>query len=102
MFFMSHIFKNLCFLFRNFVLITIFILNFTHFCFISRISIARHYSFPVRVKMVSMFCPSLLLCQFLKLIGFLVYLLLLIYGIVNWVILLPVFSIFYSKKQDCL
>jgi hypothetical protein len=31
-----------------------------------------------------------------------VYLLLLIYGIVNWVILLPVFSIFYSKKQDCL
>jgi len=102
MFFMSHIFKNLCFLFRNFILITIFILNFTHFCFISRISIARHYSFPVRVKMVSMFCPSLLLCQFLKLIGFLVYLLLLIYGIVNWVILLPVFSIFYSKKTRLL
>jgi len=93
-FFMSHIFKNLCFLFRNFILITVFNLNFTHLCFISRISTPRHYSFSIIVKMVSMFCSSLLSCQFLKLIGLLAYLLLLIYVIVDWVILPFIFLIF--------
>jgi hypothetical protein len=33
-FFMSYILRNLCFLFRNFILITMFILNFTHFFYV--------------------------------------------------------------------
>jgi len=93
-FFMSHIFKNLCFLFRNCILITMFNLNFTHLCFISRISTPRHCSFSIIVKIVSMFCSSLLSCQFLKLIGLLAYLLLVIYVIVDWIILPFIFLIF--------
>jgi hypothetical protein len=77
-FFMSYILRNLCFLFRNFILITMFILNFTLF-FMSRIS---------------MLWLGLLSCQFLKLIGLLTYMLLLINGIVDWIILLLIFSNF--------
>jgi hypothetical protein len=75
---------NLCFLFRNFVLIIMFILNFTLFCFMSRISTPMKYSSQDRVKMVSILFPGsgLQSCQFLKPIGLFAFLLLLICGIV--------------------
>jgi len=57
---MCLILPNHCFLFRNFVMIIMFILNFMHLCFMQRISSLRKCSFPVRVKMVSMLCLSLL------------------------------------------
>jgi hypothetical protein len=84
---MSSIFlqsRNLCFLFRNFVLIIMFILNFNLFCFMSRISTPMKYFSRDRVKMVSILCPgsSLLSRQFLKPIGLPAFLLLLICGIV--------------------
>jgi len=76
--------RNPCFMFRNFVLIIMFILNFTPFCFMSRISTPMKYSSQDRVKMVSIPCPGLGLPsrQFLKPIGLPASLLLLICGIV--------------------
>jgi len=76
--------RNLCFLFRNFVLIIMFILNFTLFCFMSRISTPMKYFSQDRVKMVSILClgSSLLSRQFLKPIGLPAFLLLLICGII--------------------
>jgi len=49
-FFMSCILWNLYFMFRNYVLITMFILNFTRLCFMSRILTPIKYSFLVRVR----------------------------------------------------
>jgi hypothetical protein len=65
-------------------LIIMFILNFTLFCFMSRISTPMKYSSQDRVKMVSILYPgsSLLSRQFLKPIGLSAFLLLLICGIV--------------------
>jgi hypothetical protein len=76
--------RNPCFLFRNFVSIIMFILNFTIFCFMSRISTPMKYSSQDRVKMVSILCPGsgLPSRQFLKPIGLHASLLLLICGIV--------------------
>jgi hypothetical protein len=54
MFFMFLQSRNLCFLFRNFILMTMFILNFTLLCFMSRISTPMQFFSQVRVKMVSM------------------------------------------------
>ena len=82
-FFMFLQLRNVCFLFRNSVSIIMFILNFTHFCFMSRISTPMKYSSQVRVKMVSMLCPGLPSHQFLKPIGLPAFLFLLIYGIVD-------------------
>jgi hypothetical protein len=84
---MSYMFlqsRNLCFLFRNFVSIIMFILNITLFCFMSRISTPMKYSSQDRVKMVSILFPGsgLQSCQFLKPIGLFAFLLLLICGIV--------------------
>jgi hypothetical protein len=62
---------------------TMFILNFTHLCFMSRISTPMKYSSHVKVKMVSLFYPGLLSRQFLKPIGLIAFLLLLIYGTVD-------------------
>ena len=50
--------RNLCFLFRNFVSIIMFILNFILFCFMSRISTPLKYPSQDRVKMVSILCPG--------------------------------------------
>ena len=68
---MSYMFlqsRNHCFLFRNFVSIIMFILSFTLFCFMSRISTPMKYSSQDRVKMVSTLCPcsGLPSRQFLK------------------------------------
>jgi hypothetical protein len=54
MFFMFLQSRNLCFLFRNFILMTMFILNSTLLCFMSRISTPMQFFSQVRVKMVSM------------------------------------------------
>jgi len=56
---------NICFLFKNFVLITIFILNFTLLYFMSRISTPIKSISQVKVKMVFMLClsPFCILCQ---------------------------------------
>jgi len=91
MFFMFIQSRNVCFLFRNFVSVTMFILNFTILCFMSRISTPMKSFSHVRVKMVSMLCPVILSCQFLKLIGLPASLFLLIYGIVDYIILPLVF-----------
>ena len=55
-------------LFRNFISIIMFILSFTIFCFMSRISTPMKYSSQDRVKMVSTLCPcsGLPSRQFLK------------------------------------
>jgi hypothetical protein len=45
---------NLCSLFRNFILIIMFILNFTLVCFMSTTSIPMKSFSQVKVKMVSM------------------------------------------------
>jgi len=50
---------NICFLFRDFILITMFILNFTLLCFMSRISTPMKSFSQVRFKMVFILCPSL-------------------------------------------
>jgi len=68
-FFMFRILQNVCFLFRNFVSITIFILNFTRLCFISRILTLMKNSSQVRVKMVSMLYPGFPSRQLFKHIG---------------------------------
>ena len=82
---------NVCFLFKNFILITMFILNFTILCFMSRISTPIKSFSKFRVKTFSMLCPGLLSRQFLKPIGLPIFLLLLIYGIVDEVILPLIF-----------
>jgi hypothetical protein len=61
---------------------------------ILRISPPKQYSFLIKVKMVSMFHLGLMPCQFIKFIGLLAYLPLLIFGIVDWVIVFPVCFIF--------
>jgi hypothetical protein len=94
MFSMYFILQNHYFLFKNFVVIIMSILNFSHLCFMLRISLSRQCSFPVKVTMVSIFCLSLLPRQFLRLTSLFVSLLLLISGIVDWVIFFPVFLIF--------
>jgi hypothetical protein len=94
MFSMYLILQNHYFLFKNFVVIIMYILNFSHLCFMLRISLPRQCSFSVRVTMVSMFCLSLLPRQFLRLTSLFVSLLLLISDIVDWVIFFPVFLIF--------
>ena len=91
MFFMFIQSRNVCFLFRNFISITMFILNFTLLCFMSRISTPMKSFSQVRVKMVSMLCPGIPSCQFLKPIGLPASLFLLIYGIVDYIILPLVF-----------
>jgi hypothetical protein len=72
-------------------------------CFMLKISTPSQCFFLVRVKMISKFCPILLPCQFLRLTDLLMYLLMLISGIVNWVILLLVFSFFLvsNNKLTC-
>jgi len=52
-FFMFHILQNVCFLFKNFVSITMFILNFTRLYFMSRISTPMKYSSQVRWSVCS-------------------------------------------------
>jgi hypothetical protein len=86
MFFMCLILSNCCYLFKNFIVIIIFILNFTLLYFMSRISSPRKFSFPVRVMMVYMSSLSLLPRQFLKLFGLLASPQLPTCGIVVWVI----------------
>jgi len=87
-----HIIKPLFFI-QKFYLTIMCFLNFICF-FMLRILPPRQCSFLFWVWMVSMFSPSLLPCQFLKFIGLLTYLPLLIIIIVNWVILIPMFLIF--------
>jgi len=65
-FFMFLILPNHYCLLKFFVIIIMFILNFTLLCFMSRISSARKFSFPIRVMMVSMSYPSLLSRQSFK------------------------------------
>jgi hypothetical protein len=84
-FFMCPILPNRYYLFKNFVMIIMFILNFTLLCCVSRISSPRKFSFPIKVMMVSMSYPSLLSRQFLKFFGVLTSPRLLICGIVVWV-----------------
>jgi len=86
MFFMCFILPNRCYLFRNSVVIIMFILNFMLLCLMSRISSPRKFSFPVRVMMVFMSSLSLFPCQFLKLFGFLASSQLPTCDIVVWVI----------------
>ena len=52
-FFMFHILQNFCFLFKNSVSITMFILNFTRLCFMSRISTPMKYSSQVKWSVCS-------------------------------------------------
>jgi hypothetical protein len=52
-FFMFHILQNVCFLFKNSVSITMFILNFTRLCFMSRISTPMKYSSQVKWSVCS-------------------------------------------------
>jgi hypothetical protein len=97
-FFICLILPNHSFLFRNFIVIIMFILNFMNLCFMSRIPSPKKCSFPVRVMMVSISYLSLLPFQSLKPIVLLTSPRLLLYGIVDWVILLPVFLICYFLK----
>jgi len=93
MFSMCLTLPNRCYLFKNSVVIIMFILNFTLLCFMLRISSPRKFSFPVRVMMVSMSSPSLLPRQFLKLFSLLASPRLPTCGIVVWVIQPLAFSI---------
>jgi len=86
MFFLCLILPNRCYLLKNYVVIIMFILNFTLLCFMSRISSPRKFSFPVRVMMVSISFPSLLPRQFLKFLGLLASPRLLTCGISVWII----------------
>jgi hypothetical protein len=86
MFFICLILPNHYYLFKNFIMIIMFILNFMLLCFMSRISSPRKFSFLVRVMMVFMSSPTLLSCQFLKPFGLLVSLQLPTYDIIIWVI----------------
>jgi hypothetical protein len=83
MFFMYLILPSHCFMFKNFIMIIMSILNFTSLYFIVRISTPRQCFFLVRATMISMFCPSFLPHQFLKLTCLLAYLFLLISDIVD-------------------
>jgi hypothetical protein len=84
---------NHCYLFKNSIVIIMFILNFTLLCFMRRISSPRKFSFPVRVMMIFMSSPSLLPRQFLKLFGLLASPRLPTCGINVWVIQPLAFSI---------
>jgi hypothetical protein len=86
MFSMCLILPNHWYLFRNYVVIIIFTLNFTLLCFMSKISSPRKFSFLVRVMMVFISSPSLLPRQFLKLFGLLASSRLTTCGIIVWVI----------------
>ena len=86
MFFMCLILPNRCYLFKNSIVIIMFMLNFTLLCFMSRISSTRKFSFLVRVMMAFISSSSLLPRQFLKLFGLFASPRLSTCGIVVWVI----------------
>ena len=93
MFFMYLILPSHCFLFKNFVVIIMFILNFTTLCFMLWTSTPRQCSFSSQSNNGLYVCSIILPHQFLKFIGLFAYLFLLILVIIDCAILFPVFSI---------